>query len=70
MTPAQRVDGRADIVPESRQGHLGGAGAAAEGVFRLDEQRLAAGPGQRNRGRQAVRSRSNDDGIVFVCSRF
>jgi len=65
----QRVDGRADVVAVSGQGQLGGGGTAADMLRALPPQRRAAGAGQLDGGRKAVRARADDDRVGQPVSR-
>jgi hypothetical protein len=65
----QRVDGRADVVAVSGQGQLGGGGTAADMLRALAHQHRAAGAGQLDGGRQAVRARADDDRVGQPVSR-
>jgi hypothetical protein len=54
------MDRRADVVPESRQGQLGGARSAADRVLRLDDADRASGSRERDCGSEAVRPRADN----------
>ena len=60
---AERVDGRARIVPEPRQRQLLGAGPAAHGVRAFAEHHLEAGLRQRDRRGETVRPRAHHDRV-------
>ncbi len=59
----ERVDGRAGVVPEARQGQFLGPGPAADGVRTLVHHDAQAGLGQRDRRGQPVRPRAHHDRI-------
>ena len=59
----QRVDGRAGVVDEARQRQLVGAAAAADRRLPLEHGNPATSAGERDRGRQAVRSGADDDRV-------
>ena len=59
----QRVDGRAHVVLEPGQRQLGGAGAAADGVGRLEDEHGAAGLGARDGGGETVGPGSHDHDV-------
>ena len=57
------MDRRADVVPKSRQRQLLGARSAAGGLSRLEDQDRSSCLSERDRGREAVRPRADDDGV-------
>ena len=59
----ERVNRRADVVPEAGECQLGGAGAAADGVLRLDDEDGASGLRQGDGGREPVRAGADDDRV-------
>ncbi len=65
---AERVNRGADVVTEAREGQLGGPRAAADRGRRLEDEDGAAGPREHDRGRQAVRPRTDDDGVGHSAS--
>src|SRR5579884_3007655 len=62
-TDRHGVNGRAKVMQESRQSELGGARSAAGHGRSFAHFYPASSLGQNNRGSQAVRAASNDDGI-------
>ena len=62
----ERVDRRADVVPEAGQRQLRRARAAADRRGRLEHAHRAARPGERDRGGQAVRARADDDRVQLT----
>jgi hypothetical protein len=60
---AERVDGRADVVPEARKRQLARACATPDGVLRFQDQDRPAGLSESDRGREAVRPRADDDRV-------
>ena len=59
----ERMRGRADVVVESRQRQLCGAGAAADRIGRLEHEHRRAVARQLDRGREAVRATPDDHGV-------
>ena len=57
----RRIDRREDVVAEARQGELLGGHRAARAVGRLEDGDVAPRLGQRDRGREPVRPRADDD---------
>ena len=62
----ERVDGGAHVVAESGQGQLRAAEAAADRRRGLEHEHRAARLGERDRRRQAIRPRADDDRIPAV----
>jgi hypothetical protein len=60
---AERVDGRADVVPKAGERQLGRARAAADAVLRLEDEDRASGLRQSDRGGEPVRAGADDDGV-------
>jgi hypothetical protein len=60
---AERVDGRADVVPEAGERELGRARAAADAVLRLEDEDRASGLRESDRGGKPVRAGADDDGV-------
>jgi hypothetical protein len=58
------IDGRADVVDETRQRQLGGADSAADRVLSLANEDRAPGARERNRGREPVGPGADDNRIV------
>src|SRR5262245_59712400 len=58
------MDGRADVVPKTRQREFGSAGASTNGVSGLEHEDAMAGPCQCNGSCEAIRSRADDDSII------
>src|SRR5688572_24265933 len=61
---AHRMDGRADVVAETRERDLLGARAAADGLLRLQDGDGEALTGEDDGGGEPVRAGSDDDGVV------
>ena len=61
-----RVHRRADVVQESGEGQLLGAGSAADGVRPLEHEHGQSGPGQGDGGGQPVRAGSDHNGVRRV----
>jgi hypothetical protein len=59
----ERMNGRADVVPKSRQRQLGRARSAADLVLRLEQENGATRFGKRYRGGEPVRPCADDDGV-------
>jgi hypothetical protein len=59
----QRVDRRADIVPEPRQRQLSSASAAADRRLTFENANRSAGLRERDRGCEPVRPGADDDGV-------
>jgi hypothetical protein len=57
------VDSGADVVPESRQRQFRSTRSAADRLLRLDDADGASGLSERDRGREAVRPRPDDNGV-------
>ncbi len=60
---AERMNGRADVVDEAGQRQFGRAHAAADGLVGLEDDDLASGLRQHDGRAQAVRPRTDDDGV-------
>jgi hypothetical protein len=58
----ERVDGRADVVPEAGERQLGSARAAADAALRLEEEDRASGLRKSDRGGEPVRA-ADEDGV-------
>ncbi len=61
---AEGVDGRADVVQEAGEGQLGGPGAAAGDVLRLEDDHRGTGGGEADGSGEAVRARADHHGVV------
>ena len=61
----KRVHGGADVVHEAGQCQLLGAAAAAHRVRSLEDCHRRAGLGERDRRREPVGTRADDDGFVW-----
>ena len=61
---SQRVEGRANVVPEAGQGEFLGTGAPTDGLTGFEDQDAVSVLGQHHSRRQAVGSRPDDDGFV------
>jgi len=59
----QRVDRRADIVPESRQGQFSSASAPADRRLTFEDANRSSGLRERDRGCEPVRPGADDDGV-------
>ncbi len=59
----ERVDRGADVVTKAGQRQLRSARAAADRVLRLEDENRATGLRQRERRREAVRTRADDDRV-------
>jgi hypothetical protein len=59
----QRVDRRADIVPESRQCQFSSASAPADRRLTLEDANRSSGLRERDRGCEPVRPGADDDGV-------
>jgi hypothetical protein len=57
------MDRGADVVPKSGQRQLERARAAADRFLRLEDDDGASGLRERDRGREPVRARADDDGV-------
>ena len=71
-TEGERMDRRTDIVHESGHRQLRRAHPASDRRVRFQDSHGAAGPGERNGGRQAIRTRAHHNCVVFGtahCSR-
>ena len=60
---AERMDRRADVVPEARQCELLGAQAAADLLRALEHEHADTGPREHDRGSEPVRPGADDDCI-------
>jgi len=60
---AERVDGRADVVPEPGERQLERARAAADRVLRLEDEDGPSGLGEGDGGGEPVRACADDDGV-------
>ena len=58
-----RMHGRAEVVPEAGERHLGGPGAAADRLAALDDRDRQPGAGERHRGGEAVRAGAHDQRV-------
>ena len=65
---AQRVDGGAEVVHKAGERGLGGAGAAADCAFGLDDGDGATAAGELDGGREAVGAGANHDSVVGASS--
>jgi hypothetical protein len=59
----ERVDRRADIVPEPRQRQFSGASAAADRRLPVEDANRSSGLRERNRSCEPVRPGADDDGV-------
>jgi hypothetical protein len=59
----QRVDRRADVVPEPRQRQFGSANAAANRRLAFEDANRSSGLRERDRGCEPVRPGADDDGV-------
>jgi hypothetical protein len=59
----ERMDCRADVVPEAWECQLGRARAAADAVLRLEDEDRAPGLREGGRGGEPVRAGADDDGV-------
>jgi hypothetical protein len=59
----QRVDRRADIVPDPRERQFGSASAAADRWLTFEDADRSSGLRQRDRGCEPVRPGADDDGV-------
>jgi hypothetical protein len=57
------VDRRADVVPEARERQLGGPNTSPDRLLSLDDEDRSTGLRQRDRGREAVWPRADDDRV-------
>jgi hypothetical protein len=57
------MNGRAHVVAKARKRELGGARPAADRLPRLEDEDRAPGLRERDRSREPVRARADDDGV-------
>jgi hypothetical protein len=58
-----RMDRRTEVVAEARERQLCGARSTTDRLLRFDDADRASGLRERDRGREAVRARADDDGV-------